>query len=195
MKRTTISFDWFLVGFIYTFGGFICTSPCWLSVTSSTALLQCILSIFPASVHQFNANLLVFVNINPFLYIKDQFALGTESQLGEVQLKPPTIIRFPEEGICESFNLVNRSRRAKQRWAKVDATLFSNFQQNVGLRPLKWLTGRPKGCDLLSLLICTLIYQNQGLEESRSISNPRKISGSANLDFFFWSPPWKKLGL
>jgi hypothetical protein len=33
-------------------------------------------------------------------------------------------------------------------------------------------------------LICTLIYENQGLEKSRSISNPRKISGSANLDFF-----------
>ena len=38
-------------------------------------LLQCILSIFPARVHQFYANILVFVNINPFLYINDQFAL------------------------------------------------------------------------------------------------------------------------
>ena len=38
-------------------------------------LLQCILSIFPASVHQFYANILVFVNINPFLYINNQFAL------------------------------------------------------------------------------------------------------------------------
>jgi hypothetical protein len=38
-------------------------------------LLQCILSIFPASVHQFYANIFVFVNINPFLYINDQFAL------------------------------------------------------------------------------------------------------------------------
>ena len=36
---------------------------------------QCILSIFPASVHQFYANVLVFVNINQFLYINDQFAL------------------------------------------------------------------------------------------------------------------------
>ena len=34
-----------------------------------------ILSIFPAIVHQFYANILVFVNINPFLYINDQFAL------------------------------------------------------------------------------------------------------------------------
>ena len=41
----------------------------------STLLLQCILSIFPASVHQLYANILVFVNINPFLYINDQFAL------------------------------------------------------------------------------------------------------------------------
>ena len=39
-------------------------------------LLQCILSIFQASVHQFYANLLVFVNINPFLFINDQFALS-----------------------------------------------------------------------------------------------------------------------
>ena len=36
---------------------------------------QCILSIFPASVQQFYANMLVFVNINPFLYINNQFAL------------------------------------------------------------------------------------------------------------------------
>ena len=36
-----------------------------------------------------------------------------------------------------------------------------------------------------SLLICTLITENQGLEKSRSASNLRKISGPANLDFFF----------
>ena len=45
---------------------------------------QCILSIFPASVHQFYANILVFVtqyielgfvSNNPFLYNNDQFAL------------------------------------------------------------------------------------------------------------------------
>jgi hypothetical protein len=33
-----------------------------------------------------------------------------------------------------------------------------------------------------------LIYENQGLEKSRSISNPRKISCSANHDFFFAEP-------
>jgi hypothetical protein len=33
------------------------------------------LSIFPVSVHQFYANIFVFVNINRFLYINDQFAL------------------------------------------------------------------------------------------------------------------------
>ena len=37
---------------------------------------------------------------------------------------------------------------------------------------------------LCSLLICTLISENLGLEKSRSLSNPRKISVSANLDFF-----------
>ena len=35
-----------------------------------------------------------------------------------------------------------------------------------------------------SLLICTLISEDQGLQKSRSISNLRKISGPANLDFF-----------
>ena len=34
------------------------------------------------------------------------------------------------------------------------------------------------------LLICTLISENQGLEKSRSISNPRKISGLQTLIFF-----------
>ena len=49
------------------------------------ATMQCprrgaALSIFPASVHQFYANILVFVTIYPFLYINDQFAL-TDSSL------------------------------------------------------------------------------------------------------------------
>ena len=35
------------------------------------------------------------------------------------------------------------------------------------------------------LLICTLISENPGLQKSRSVSNCRKISGPANLDFFF----------
>ena len=34
------------------------------------------------------------------------------------------------------------------------------------------------------LLICTLISENQGLENSRSASKLRKITGPANLDFF-----------
>ena len=33
-------------------------------------------------------------------------------------------------------------------------------------------------------LICTLISENQGLEKLRSVSNLRKISGPAHLDFF-----------
>ena len=36
----------------------------------------------------------------------------------------------------------------------------------------------------LGLLICTLISENQGLEKLRSVSNLRKISGPAHLDFF-----------
>ena len=45
---------------------------------------------------------------------------------------------------------------------------------------------------IVGLLICTLISENQGLEKSRSVSNIRKISGPANLDFFSRSPPRKK---
>ena len=36
----------------------------------------------------------------------------------------------------------------------------------------------------LGLLICTLIFENQGLENLRSVSNLRKISGPVHLDFF-----------
>ena len=35
---------------------------------------------------------------------------------------------------------------------------------------------------LLGLLIYTLIFENQGLEKSRSVSNLGKISGPANLN-------------
>ena len=36
----------------------------------------------------------------------------------------------------------------------------------------------------ISLLICTLISENLGLEKFMSVSNPRKISASTQLDFF-----------
>ena len=39
-------------------------------------------------------------------------------------------------------------------------------------------------CLTVGLLICTLISENQGLKKSRSVSNLRKISGPAHLDFF-----------
>ena len=42
--------------------------------------------------------------------------------------------------------------------------------------------------DLIGHLICTLIFENQGLEKLRSVSNLRKISGPANLIFFFSRP-------
>ena len=38
--------------------------------------------------------------------------------------------------------------------------------------------------DTLGLSICTLISENQGVEKLRSVSNLRKISGPAHLDFF-----------
>ena len=40
---------------------------------------QCILSIFPATMHQFYANKLIFVNNKLFLYTNDQFALINKS--------------------------------------------------------------------------------------------------------------------
>ena len=48
------------------------------SVPKGNLHCQCILSIFPAIVHQFYANILAFVNINPFIYINDQFSLNVE---------------------------------------------------------------------------------------------------------------------
>ena len=47
----------------------------------------------------------------------------------------------------------------------------------------------------LDLLICTLISENQGLEKLRSVSNLRKISGHAHLDFFFSLSPGFFAGL
>ena len=38
--------------------------------------------------------------------------------------------------------------------------------------------------ELPDLLICTLTFENQGLKKSRSVSNLRKTSGPANIDFF-----------
>ena len=65
-------------------GSFFCLLKTYTGSVSHIGLVtvpqcQCILSIFPASVHQFYANLLVFVNINPFFYINDQFALVKSS--------------------------------------------------------------------------------------------------------------------
>ena len=40
------------------------------------------------------------------------------------------------------------------------------------------------GAKLFGLLIFTLISENQGLEKLRSVSNLRKISSPAYLDFF-----------
>ena len=38
---------------------------------------------------------------------------------------------------------------------------------------------------VVGLLICTLISENQGLAKLKSVSNLRKISGPAHLEFFF----------
>ena len=42
---------------------------------------------------------------------------------------------------------------------------------------------------IISHLICNLISENQGLEKLRSVSNLRKISGPAHMDFFFSLSP------
>ena len=44
---------------------------------------------------------------------------------------------------------------------------------------------------IVGLLICTLISENQGLEKSRTISNPTKTTGLQTL-IFFRSQTWKK---
>ena len=48
---------------------------------------------------------------------------------------------------------------------------------------------------IYSLLIYTLISENQGLQKSRSVSNLIKISGPADLDFFPGLHLEKKLDL
>ena len=48
---------------------------------------------------------------------------------------------------------------------------------------------------IVSLVICTLISENQGLEKSRSNSDLRKILGPANLNFFLGLYLEKKLDL
>jgi hypothetical protein len=52
-----------------------------------------------------------------------------------------------------------------------------NFRSCVTRKALNFLT-------TFGLLICTLIFENQGLEKLRSDSNLRKISVPALLDFF-----------
>ena len=47
----------------------------------------------------------------------------------------------------------------------------------------------------IGLLICTLISEKLGLEKSRSVSNLRKISGPASLDFFLGLHLERKLDL
>ena len=47
----------------------------------------------------------------------------------------------------------------------------------------------------LGLLICTLISENPGLQKSRYVSNRRKLSGPANLDFFLGLHLERKLDL
>jgi hypothetical protein len=60
-------------------------------------------------------------------------------------------------------------------------SLFSNSL----LEDLRWVLKQElEDTSRVDLLICTLISGNQILEKSRSVSNLRKISGSANLDFF-----------
>ena len=49
------------------------------SVPNGDLHCQCILSIFPPSMHQFYANLLVFVDINPFFYSNDPICIGQSS--------------------------------------------------------------------------------------------------------------------
>ena len=53
--------------------------------------------------------------------------------------------------------------------------LTKSYFLGLGLFPIPPTSG---------LLICTLISENQGLEKLRSVSNLRKISGPAHLDFF-----------
>ena len=51
------------------------------SVPEGDLHCQCILSIFPASLYQFYATIIIFVNIKTYLSINDQFALDFSMKL------------------------------------------------------------------------------------------------------------------
>ena len=57
------------------------------SVPEGDLHCQCILSIFLACMHQFFANILVFININTFLYFNNQFALFNVGHLSLILIR------------------------------------------------------------------------------------------------------------
>ena len=138
------------------------------------------------------------------LGLRNVHQLNHDSKKNEIlktKWKPKTISQ-----IIIFLSFTNRSRvisnfnvKSRNIWCLV-LTMMYGFELQL-LLPLK--SEKPLFLALIilfyetltvGLLICTLISENQGLEKARSISNPRKISGSANLYFFFRSPPWKKAG-
>ena len=85
-------------------------------------LLQCILSIFPASVHQFYVNILVFVNIHPFLYINDQFALFNICTFFD-------LLKYPLLTIDHTKNEMNTitPARTHYKWTKISSLEIDIF--------------------------------------------------------------------
>ena len=96
------------------------------SVPEGDLHCQCILPIFPASVHQFYVNVLVCVNINPFLYTK--WPICTEKCRLVSLYYPPTcidqfIIITVESLFKKDFGCPKKNRVFKQNAAPM--TCFS----------------------------------------------------------------------
>ena len=87
--------------------------------------------------------------------------------------KTPPLSKYSKKILIPNFFCLQVSRNKwkkeeeEKMWIIKRKTVYHNKTQPLGL------------------LICTLISENQGLEKSRSASNPRKISGPAHLNLFF----------
>ena len=105
---------------------------------------QCILSIFPASMHQFYAKILVFVYIIPFLYISDQFALYLENGFFNRTLFHPNMSDFSctitkismwlcyrDFGPGARHNCIEFSLKLNSRFWYKHLSIFHSFEQQL----------------------------------------------------------------
>ena len=80
------------------------------------------------------------------------------------------------------FHIINRRHYFRDRGLKLN--IANIYDGDTIYYKLPFTNQIHISNHLFGHLICTLISENQGLEKSRSVSNLRKISGPAHLNFF-----------